>query len=183
MNKDNIFYNEMITQVAFCTHPNPSSVLIVSDYDLKDMTDKHLDVKNCDLISLSDSFDFARDCEDKKYDVIIINSGDKIDDKVFVAHLNRSLKDDGILVFAGQINEVIADFFRICMPYRFEVSKDTKDLFMATFATKKYHPTADMILHKSDLIEGCQYYNSDIHKASFVMPNYIKADIKGFVKN
>jgi spermidine synthase len=40
-----------------------------------------------------------------------------------------------------------------------------------------------MILHKSDLLEGLEYYNSDIHKASFILPNHLKNSLKGILKN
>ena len=69
------------------------------------------------------------------------------------------------------------------MPFRFEVSSENRELFTATFATKKYHPTADIILQKSDLLEGLEYYNSDIHKSSFILPNYLKESLKILIKN
>lgn len=50
-------------------------------------------------------------------------------------------------------------------------------------ASKEYHPTADVILQRSDLIDGLEYYNCDIHIATFVMPNYIRSTYKGIIKN
>jgi spermidine synthase len=177
------FYNEMITQVGLCSHPAPEKLLIVSDYGFDELTSKHLDVKDVQLVTLDDSFDFVRDAQEKSFDLLIINSSKYSEDKIFIAHCNRVLKADGILVIASNINENISSFFKICMPYRFEASKDSTELFTATFATKKYHPTADMILHKSDLLEGLEYYNSDIHKASFILPNHLKNSLKGILKN
>jgi spermidine synthase len=183
MNIDNKFYNEMITHVALCTHPNPQSVLVVSDYELLECTDKHKDINSLKYIGVNNALEFVREADEKSYDIIIVNSDMFANDKVFVGHCNRVLANDGLMVLSNDINELVCDFFRICMPYRFEVSQTSKELFTATFATKKYHPTADLILHKSDLLEGCEYYNSDVHKSSFVLPNYIKSKIKSFVKN
>jgi len=63
------------------------------------------------------------------------------------------------------------------MPYRFEMYMYPGCNWNFIMGSKLYHPTADMILQRADLIDGLKYYNSDIHKASFILPNYIKQEL------
>lgn len=55
-----------------------------------------------------------------------------------------------------------------------------KQLFLAS---KEYHPTADVILQRADMIDGLSYYNCDVHVASFAMGNYIRKEYLGIIKN
>jgi spermidine synthase len=52
---------------------------------------------------------------------------------------------------------------------------------MMVIASKKYHPQADIILDRSDFIEA-SYYNTELHNASFVFPNYIQKPLTGIAK-
>jgi hypothetical protein len=42
---------------------------------------------------------------------------------------------------------------------------------------------ADLILDKSDFIEDAEYYNSDIHIASFAIYEKLRKALKGVIKN
>jgi spermidine synthase len=53
----------------------------------------------------------------------------------------------------------------------------------ALLASKEYHPTADVILQRSDMIDGLSFYNCDIHVSAFAMPNYIRKEYLGIIKN
>jgi len=70
----------------------------------------------------------------------------------------------------------IGEYFKVVMPYKAE----DKTMILAS---KAYHPTADVILHRTDLIDGLSYYNCDIHVSSFAMPNYIRSAYRGIIKN
>jgi len=50
------------------------------------------------------------------------------------------------------------------------------------FASKKFHPTADIIRHRSDFVENTKYYTTDVHIASFTLPKYIFEEIKDVIK-
>ena len=50
------------------------------------------------------------------------------------------------------------------------------------FASKKFHPQAQIILQVSDLLPDCKYYNTELHNASFIHPQYITKAITGIAK-
>ena len=49
--------------------------------------------------------------------------------------------------------------------------------------SKEYHPTADVNLHRADMLDGVDYYNCDVHPAAFAMGNYIRKEYLGIIKN
>jgi spermidine synthase len=73
--------------------------------------------------------------------------------------------------------QAMANYFKIIMPYK--LGNDQS----AILASKEYHPTADIILQRADMLDNLNYYNCDIHIASFVMPNYIRKEYLGIIKN
>lgn len=200
--KDEFIYSEMMAQVPICTHKEPKSILVIGGFlgvareilrhkninidvieenvELLNATKEFVDL-NVNLISQNE-LDFIRDSKDKTYDIVLINK--EISDKTFFAHINRVLKDDGLIsTCAGSFREVekqkeimkvLGEFFKIVMPYRFEMFVKCDYSFI--LASKFYHPTADIILQRADLIDGLRYYNSDIHKASFILPEYLKKE-------
>jgi spermidine synthase len=97
------------------------------------------------------------------------------------------LKEDGLVVMQHPNLENIADnttlmqilgnTFKIIMPYHLE---DGSTLLLCS---KEYHPTADIILQRSDLLEGQSYYNCDVHNAAFAMPQYIRKNYLGIIRN
>ncbi len=143
---------------------------------------------------IGDGIEFVRDAKDKSYDIVLVDSTDPegpavgLFNKTFYAHVNRILKDDGLVVAQGEswwidmplhkeIMGVIGEFFKIVMPYRFEMFMYPGCNWNFILGSKFYHPTADINLQRADLLDGLKYYNSDIHKASFVLPNYVKKEL------
>jgi spermidine synthase len=176
-------YPEMMIHVPLCTHKDPKEILILSNSAaaLQLEIARH---ENMRATTVTADIANLRSAEDTSFDVAIC---EMIPDAAGVAHLARLLKEDGVLVClhpslddAGAnkiLMEVMANYFRIIMPYRLE-NGDTLLL-----ASKNYHPTADIILHRADMLEGLGYYNSDIHPASFAMGNYIRKTYLGVIKN
>ena len=172
----NIVYNEMMIHVPLCTHKDAKKVLVVGtvDEDFKTEMKKHTAT-----VTYSDELNI-----DDKFDVIIYNN-ETIDDMT-MANVNRCLEEfDGIFVcvserFKKDENKLIDDLktignsFWIAMPYRFGHT-------MAILASKKYHPQADIVLDRSDFIDG-EYYNTELHNASFVHPTYITKALTGIAK-
>jgi spermidine synthase len=147
-----------------------------------------------------DGIQYIRNVEDSSYDLIIVeffsNLNDDIDISMsaFFAHVKRALKDNGILVTQGKsvsmeidstkdTMAILGESFKIVMPYRYDMSVSLGINRNIIFASNKYHPTADMILNKSDFLDGMKYYNSDLHKASFILPNYAIDYLKDVAKN
>ena len=182
---NNTIYNEMMVHVPVCTHKTSNNVLIISDNadPLQNELARHRDV-NVTTISACDALDALRDIEQDSFDVVL-NEADT--DATTLAHISRVLNDNGLLSSTHpSLNDVEANTtlmktlgrdFKIIMPYRI-AGDDTLLL-----ASKEYHPTADIILHRTDLLEGQEYYNCDIHPAAFAMGNNIRKTYLGIIKN
>jgi len=176
-------YSEMMTHVALCTNKNPKNVLIISDNAdaLTREVKKHNDI---DYTAIKCNIDELRNVKDNNFDVVISEMGDN---SAVIAHINRTLKDDGLLVTThASLNEVeqnkslmqiLGNYFKIIMPYNLGNTQT------ALLASKEYHPTADIILQRSDMLDDLNYYNCDIHIASFAMGNYIRKEYLGIIKN
>jgi spermidine synthase len=146
---------------------------------------------------IEDGIKFVKKASSNFYDIVLIDSTDPqgpakgLFNYSFYKEIDRISKDDAIVVAQGEswwidmplhkeILKIFGDFFKIAMPYRFEMYSYPGCNWNFIFGSKKYHPVADMILQKADLLENLKYYNSDIHKASFVLPQYIKKEL-GFL--
>ena len=133
--------------------------------------------------------DGAKFVRDKKeaYDIIIVDSSDPIGPaeilfkEEFYKSVYSSLKEDGIVV--SQMESIYYDLDII-----YNVITNNKKIFPIVkyyytlvptypsgnigfcFCSKKYNPEEFRELD----ITGLKYYNSKIHKASFVLPNFAK---------
>ena len=145
-------------------------------------------------LMIDDGIEYVKNVPAATYDLVLVDSTDPegpaegLFDRNFYAHVFKILKDDGIVVAQGeswwidmplhkQIMGVIGEFFKIVIPYRFEMYMYPGCNWNFVLGSKLYHPTADMILQRADLMDGLRYYNADIHKASFVLPNYVKQEL------
>lgn len=176
-------YAEMMVHVPVCTSKEAEDILIISDNAEKlsaeaaRHSEANLKVINCSLNEISA-------LDNKSYDVII---SEMPSDEIFFSQVNRVLKDDGQFVTTHpslddvelnkKLMSILAKYFKIIMPY------NIGDGSTALFCSKEYHPTADINLQRADMIDGLNYYNSDIHYAAFAMGNYIRKEYLGFIKN
>ncbi len=151
-------------------------------------------------LTIGDGVEFIANAKDKSYDIILVDSTDDknhssgLFDLTFYAQANRVLKDDGLISVQGsswfvamdehkKILKKMGSLFGIVMPYRYEMITYPGVNWNFILASKKYHPTADIILQRADLIEGLKYYNSDIQRASFALPTFVKKELLGIAKN
>ncbi|MFA6196704.1 MAG: spermidine synthase [Sulfurimonas sp.] len=176
-------YPEMMVHVALCTNKNPQNVLIISgnaeflSHEMEKYSEVNTKVIGCTMDELRDELDGT-------YDVVI---SEMYGDAVVLAHINRILKPDGQLVTNNKpledvesnkvLMEELAHYFKIIMPYN--LGNDNS----AILASKEYHPTADIILQRADMLDDLNYYNTEIHLAAFAMPNYIRKEYLGIIKN
>ena len=170
---------EMVVHVGLCTHKLPENVLVVDSDKYVEEVKKHYesDVKSCETSSLEKM-------DNNSFDVVLANISSN---PVTFAHINRVLKDDGLVVIADvnvddvettkPMLEILGKYFKIVMPY------NKADGKMALICSKEYHPTADVILQRTDLLDGLNYYNCDVHVGSFAMGNYVRKEYLGIVKN
>jgi spermidine synthase len=172
----NIIHNEMMIHIAMNTHHNPQNVLVIG---LKNDNFEKEIAKYDAKVSYSNELNI-----DDKFDVIIYNNDDL--GELALAGIQKSLEPkEGIMVCISETYDTNSDKltkditnigknFWICMPYRFENT-------MAILASKKFHPQADIILDRSDFIDG-QYYNTQLQNACFVHPNYVTKALTGIAK-
>jgi len=181
----NFVYPEMMVHVPMCTHKEPKNVLVVSDNAeaLQAELARHGGV-DVEVVGASGALEALRDKADAAYDVVL---NEAEGDAALLAHCNRVLKEEGLMATthpslddeAGNkaMMEILGNYFKIIMPYSIGNGETL------LLVSKEYHPTADVILHRTDLIEGQQYYNCDIHPAAFAMPNYIRKAYLGVIRN
>ena len=182
-NMKNFIYNEMMVHVALCTNKDPKSVLILSNDAANFVAEvqKH-DGIDCDVVSAD--MGLLRDAKDAHYDVVISEMGS---DAAVLAHINRVLKEDGLVVTTHpsldntadnkQMIGILGKYAKIVMPF------NIGNGHTALLASKEYHPTADLILHRADMLDGLDYYNCDVHPAAFAMGNNIRKEYLGIIKN
>ncbi len=148
-------------------------------------------------LKFEDGVKFVRGAEDNTYDLIIIDSTDPISvgeglfTKSFYSDCHRILNDDGILVNQSEapfvaekdvkgIRDKLSSIFPIFRQYMGVIPTYPSSLWLFGFASKKLNPVKDMKeeeWNKLGIKTG--YYNTELHKASFVLPNFVDDIIKG----
>ncbi|MEM9069348.1 MAG: polyamine aminopropyltransferase [Myxococcota bacterium] len=151
-------------------------------------SDPRLDVR------FADGIDYVKNSDEPKYDVILLDGTDPIGPGEvlfgveFFQGCRRMLADDGIFAMQSETPMLLADVF-------FETQKKLRGLW------KKVHPyfgpvpiyasgiwswtiCTDTQNHLNvderraqPIIEGCKYYNLDIHRSAFALPNYVRQGI------
>ena len=177
---------EMMTHVAMCTHKNPHTVMVLSDQNdlLKTEMARYRDI-DVEYAGTKDLLGAVRNGAEKTIDVLLLDT--ICDDSAVYAHINRIIKEDALMVCRHpnlddvaentKLMQILGNYFKIIMPY-YNGAGETLLL-----CSKEYHPTADIILQRSDLLEGQQFYNCDVHIGVFAMPQYIRKNYLGIIRN
>jgi spermidine synthase len=77
----------------------------------------------------------------------------------------------------------IKEFFPICRVYQAHIPTYPSGHWLFGFASKKYDPLKDIDEQAwNNLGLKTKYYNTDIHKGSFALPNYVKELLAGVVE-
>jgi len=176
-------YAEMMVHVPVCTSKEAKDILIISD-DAELLNKEALRHQESTTTVVACKLDTISSLEDDAYDVVI--SEMKLD-AVLASQINRILKDDAQFVSTHpalddtesnkEMMKILGKYFKIIMPYNLGTNET------ALLSSKEYHPTADINLHRADMIDGLSYYNCDVHPAAFAMGNYIRKEYLGIVKN
>jgi len=145
-------------------------------------------------LRFEDGLAFARNAGDKSYDLIIVDStdpegpGESLFTAEFYRDCHRILSDEGILinqhesafyseerVQMKEAHKKLREIFGIAKVYGFNIPSYASGYWYFGFASKNYDPVED---HKQAEWEklglSTKYYNSEIHEASFALPNYVK---------
>ncbi len=175
------------------------AVLVEIDKHVVEASKQFLPEISCALtdercqVLVEDGIEYIRNHKDM-YDVIIVDSTDPVGPAVnlfskdFYISIYEALKDDGIFVaqtespFYNQdlIRRVFSDIkgvFPITELYCASIPTYPSGYWSFTMGSKKYHPL-NVQMDKAASLET-RYYNAEIHKASFVLPNFVKTLLKG----
>ncbi|AET65867.1 spermidine synthase [Desulfosporosinus orientis DSM 765] len=127
------------------------------------------------------------------YDLIIVDStdpfgpGEGLFTKEFYGNCYKALKEDGILVnqhespyyeeYAKSMQKAhkrIKELFPVCRVYQAHIPSYPSGHWLFGFASKTYDPLTDIDEQAwNSLGIKTKYYNTDIHKGSFALPNYV----------
>lgn len=192
--KNSAPYNEMLVHIPLCTHKDPKNIMIFSDDKEGVLGELHRHIElQATCMPVSKLSGAISDAADDSFDVVIFDAPLSTD-KTFLAHLSRVTTTDALIVFkqtalmeqltqTRTLMQELAKYFKIIMPYNFDATTQGTARETLMLASKLYHPTADIILHRTDLLDGLSYYNCDIHPSAFAQPNYLRTALKGVAKN
>lgn len=139
-------------------------------------------------LRIADGIKHVEECEGE-YDIAVIDSTDPVGPAVglfsreFYAKVARALKEDGLFVaqtesplfdldFITRIHKDLAGIFPVVRTYLAPVPSYPGGLWSFTMGSKKYDPlTVDL---ESVQKLSYRYYNTKIHKAAFVLPQFLK---------
>jgi spermidine synthase len=144
-------------------------------------------------IYYEDGLKFVRSNK-KAYDLVLVDSTDPIGPgeglftREFYGNCYNALKDDGILV--NQHESPYYDFnvkaiqkshrrikekFPIVRMYQAHIPTFSSGYWLFGFASKKYDPVKDLKEDEfNQLGLKTRYYNTELHKGCFALPNYVK---------
>jgi len=151
------------------------------------LTDKRVD------LYFEDGLKFVRKKQDE-YDLIIVDStdpfgpGEGLFTKEFYGNCFNALKKDGILVnqhespYYGadatamqRAHSRIKQVFPICSVYQAHIPTYPSGHWLFGFASKTFHPVDDLKADEWNFLGiKTKYYNTQLHKGAFALPNYVK---------
>ena len=159
--------NEMMALVGGCVSEG-TKILVPKNLEEEF---KKITITSFDIHTTDNSQDYDLIIEDTPSDIIKIY--EKLNDQGIYITTPKSLLDK-------ELFKDLSKLYWIVMPYYYlDENLNAKPL---VFCSKKFHPTADLIRHRSDFVENTKYYTTDIHLSSFTLPKYIFEEIKDTIR-
>ncbi|UUV19599.1 polyamine aminopropyltransferase [Fusobacteria bacterium ZRK30] len=141
-----------------------------------------------------DGLKFVEEAETGKYDLILVDSTDPISvgeglfTTEFYNNCFRVLGEEGILInqhespyfekFSKEMQKAhrkILDTFPIAKVYQFHQPTYPSGHWLFGFASKKFDPIKDHNPEEWEKLNiKTRYYNSELHRGCFALPNYVK---------
>lgn len=133
----------------------------------------------------------------EKYDVILCDASDPIGpaevlfQKPFHQKAYDCLNEDGIFVTQSEspyfhqrtlkkMYDNLRQIFPIVRVYWAYIPTYPSAMWSFTFCSKKYDPIADFDQARcAAIISQTRYYNDEIHRAAFALPNFVKFNLNG----
>jgi spermidine synthase len=158
-------------------------------------TSSGLDDKRVD-IHYADGLKYVRSRENE-YDLIIVDStdpfgpGESLFTKEFYGNCYKALTENGILINQHEspyysqdakamknAHTRIAAAFPVSTVYQMHIPTYPSGHWLFGFASKKLHPTKKLDAEAwNNLGIKTKYYNTDIHRGAFMLPNYVKQSL------
>jgi spermidine synthase len=154
-------------------------------------------------VHVRDGFEFVRESAPGTYDAIFVDGtdpigfGQRLYESAFFEDCHRLLTERGILVVlsespfdptyqhvVGQVNRDLRAYFPIVETYLSYIPTYQMGMWSFALASKQLHPVRDFgTQHAAQLIApfsaSLRYYNPELHKAAFALPNFVKRLIEG----
>ncbi len=144
-------------------------------------------------IKYEDGLKFVRAKTDE-YDLIIVDStdpfgpGEGLFTKEFYGNCCKALRGNGILVnqhesvyynsYQDEVKKThmrMSAHFPVCTVYQAHIPTYPSGHWLFGFASKRYHPTEGLDADRwNSLGIETKYYNTDIHRGSFMLPNTVR---------
>jgi spermidine synthase len=139
-------------------------------------------------VRIEDGIKFIKENKNE-FDVILVDSTDPVGPAVglfmkdFYQSIFDALKEDGIFVaqtespfynknLISRVFKDIKDIFPLTKLYLSSIPTYPSGLWSFTMGSKKYNPLEIPEGRIKDL--GTRYYNAEIHRAAFILPNFVK---------
>lgn len=177
--------------------------LVEIDQSLVDICKKHFEETACGLedprvsVCFDEGIRFVRGVN-AEYDLIIVDCSDPygpaegLFTREFYGNCFKALKEDGILINQHEspyykehsrsvqlAHKNIGACFPFSTVYQCHIPSYPSGHWLFGFASKKYDPIADLSEERwNSLGIQTKYYNTDIHKGAFYLPNYVKELLK-----
>ncbi len=155
-------------------------------------------------VKIQDGIEFVQTCADQCYDVVIVDSTDPVGpgEGLFTAdfyqQVYRILKEDGLMVTQSESprfnSKVFVEIFTCYKEIFGPESVHPYLAFIPTYPTGMWsfslcakgslHPVHDFDESRLDpIVEGnpLSYYNPEIHRSAFALPNFVKTLLEGEV--
>ena len=144
-------------------------------------------------IYYEDGLKFVRS-KTAEYDVVLVDStdpfgpGEDLFTREFYGNCYNALKEDGILInqhespyyeadaeAAGRAHKQLKAVFPVATVYQFHMPTYPSGHWLFGFASKKYNPVEDLRAEEWNKRGiSTRYYNTELHKGAFALPNYVK---------
>ena len=173
--------------------------LVEVDKDVVLLSKKYLPFTSCKLrdkrvgVWFEEGLRYVRG-KKSEYDLIIVDSSDPygpaegLFTREFYGTCFKALKDDGILInqhespfYSAHQKSVrdahahIAVEFPVSTVYQCHIPSYPSGHWLFGFASKKYHPIENLDATRWNRLGiKTRYYNTDLHRGAFALPNYVK---------
>ena len=177
--------------------------LVEVDKDVVLLAKKYLPFTSCKLkdkrvgVWFEEGLRYVRG-KKAEYDLIIVDSSDPygpaegLFTREFYGTCFKALRDDGILInqhespfYAAHQTSVrnahahIAVEFPVSTVYQCHIPSYPSGPWLFGFASKKYHPIGDLDeMRWNKLGINTRYYNTELHRGAFALPNYVRELLK-----